>query len=538
MPELASHIVLRGRVISGRGTASKVKAFIAEVINFFGEPPARGSLNLALEKPVRFDPGQIESMGDKRSFFWACEIEGMRCLITRAKGHPLHIIEIVAPCKLRDKFQLRDGDWFELKVSRDIVIRDLPWSTRTIWNIFWRFRECWYVSKAYRTLIGPFWMIRRFATQSPQHHAKLWNRKKLRSDVSVCHINLARNPKLRGGERQTEILVEALVAEGVSRQRIVVLRNGPLAHRFHNYPDLEVCWVRNRLSAIFACRGASLLHAHEAHATQVAHAASLFGKQYVITRRLTKPVRSNFYNSAVYRNAQTVVALTEAVESSLQDRFPEISIVRIPDAWNPEYPDPGGVRKIKERFSGKFLVGHVAAMDSLEKGHATLLQAARTLQESSPDVQFVLLGSGRLEREFRQQAEGLNNVSFVGWVDDPITWIASFDLFAFPSMAESLGSTLLDVLRNGVPIVASRVGGIPEIITEECGILIPPGDAKALAEQLVRLHHSEELRKRLSEKGVEKVEQYSPELIAQRHLELYRKLGHCQDVCQSSKQGT
>ena len=528
-------VALRGRVISGRSTASKVKTFAAEVVKFFGELPARGTLNLALDKPVRFDPEQVECTGGKRAFFWACEIDGMRCLITRAKGHPLHIVEIVALCKLRDRFQLHDGDWMELKVSRDIVIDDLPWSTRTIWNIFWRFRESWYVSKAYRTLIGPFWMIRRLATQSPQHHAKLWGRKKLRNGILICHINLARNPKLRGGERQTEILIEALAAEGVSRQRIVVLRHGPLAHRFHNHPDLEVCWVRNRLSAVFACRGASLLHAHEAHATQVAHTASLFGKQYLITRRLTKPVRSNSYSSAVYQNAQTVVALTEAVESSLRDRFPEISIVRIPDAWNPEYPDPGKVREIRERFSGKFLVGHVAAMDSLEKGHATLLEAAQTLQENSPDIQFILLGSGRLEEELRRQAEGLNNVSFEGWADDPITWIASFDLFAFPSMAESLGSTLLDVLRNGVPIVASRVGGIPEIITEECGILIPPGDAQALAEQLVRLYRSEELRKRLSERGLEKAGQYSPELIAQRHLELYRKLGHCRDVYQISK---
>lgn len=526
MPEQVSDFVLlRGRVISGRGTASKIKTFTAEVIDFFGEPPVRGSLNLALDRPIRFDSKQIEFMGGKRAFFWTCEIDGMRCLITRAKGHPLHIIEIVAPCKLRDKFQLNDGDWFELKVSRDIVIEDLSWSTRAIWNIFWRFRECWYVSKAYRTLIGPFWLIRRRATQSPQYRTSLWNRKKLRNDISICHINLARNPKLRGGERQTEILIEALASEGVSRQRVVVLRHGSLAHRFHGRPDLEVCWVRNRLSAVFACRGASLLHAHEAHAAQVAYAASLFGKQYLITRRLTKPVRSNAYSSAVYRNAQTVVALTEAVENSLRDRFPEISIARIPDAWNPEYPDPGGVRTIRERFSDKFIVGHAAAMDGSEKGHSILLQAARTLQQDAPDIQFVLLGSGRLEEEFRQQAESLTNVHFAGWVEDPITWIAAFDLFAFPSLIEPLGSTLLDVMRAGVPIVASRVDGIPEIITEGCGILVPPGDAETLAEQLLRLYRSEELRRSLSEKGIERAKEYSPKLIAKEHIKVYQDYG-------------
>ena len=525
MPEQKPNsVTLRGRVISGRGTASKIKGFGAGVIDFFGEPPVRGSLNLVLDKPVRFDPEQIEFAKRKRAFFWAGEINGMRCLITRLKGHPLHIIEIIAPCKLRDRFQLHDGDWLELKVSTD-TIKNLSWGTKAIWNIFWRFRECWYVSKVYRMLIGPFWLIRRRATQSPQFRANLWNRKKLRSDISVCHINLARNPKLRGGERQTEILVEALAAEGLPRQRVVVLRNGPLSHRFRNSPDLEVCRVRSRFSAVFACRGAFLLHAHEAHAAQAAYAASLLGRQYLITRRLTKPVRSNSYSSAVYRKAQTVVALTEVVEKSLRDRFPEISIVRIPDAWNPEYPDPDGVRKIKEKFSDKFIVGHAAAMDGPEKGHSILLQAARALQQDAPDIQFVLLGSGRLEEKFHQQAEGLTNVSFAGWVEDPITWIAAFDLFAFPSLVEPLGSTLLDVLRAGVPIVASRVDGIPEVITEGCGVLVPPGDAGALAEQLLRLYRLEELRRRLSERGVERAKEYSPELIAKEHIRLYQDRG-------------
>lgn len=525
MPErISDSVTLRGRVISGRGTASRAKVRESPVSDFFGELQAPGSLNIALEKPVRFDPEKVAFPGGSRAYYWPAKINGSRCLITRAKGHPLHIVEILSPYRLREKFQLKNGDSVKIKASSNLIV-DLSRGNKTVWSIFWKFRGGWYASRTYRMLIGPFWLIRRLATQSPQHHVKLWNRKKLRSDISVCHINLARNPKLRGGERQTEILVEALAAEGVSRQRVVVLRHGPLAYRFHNHLDLEVCWVRSRLSAVFACRGASLLHAHEAHATQVAHAASLFGKQYVITRRLTKPVRSNFYSSAVYQNAQTVVALTEAVESSLRDRFTEISIVRIPDAWNPEYPDPDKVREIRERFSGKFIVGHAAAMDGPEKGHSVLLQAARILQQDAPELRFVLLGSGRLEEEFRRQAEDLANVYFVGWVEDPITWIAAFDLFAFPSLIEPLGSTLLDVMRAGVPVVASRVDGIPEIIIEGCGILVPPGDAGALAEQLLRLYRSEELRQHLSERGLERVKEFSPKLIAREHIKVYQNHG-------------
>ncbi len=459
-----------------------------------------------------------------RAFFWACEIDGMRCLIKRAKGYPLHIIEIVAPCKLRDRFRLHDRDWFELQVSRNLVV-DLSFDTRVVWSIFWRFRECWYESKTYRNLIGPFWLIRRRATQSPEYHAKLWDQGHVRDDITLCHINLARDPKLRGGERQTKILVDALAKQGISKQRVIVLRHGPLARRFRSGENLEIRQVGNRVAAIFACRGAALLHAHEAHAAQVAYVAGLFGKPYLITRRLTKPVRSNFCSSAVYRAARTVIALTKAVEGGLRERFPDISIVRIPDAWNPEYPDPKKVWDIKRMFPDKFIIGHVAAMDGPEKGHSVLLQAARLLQRDAQDIQFVLLGSGRLEGEFRQLSDGLSNVHFAGWVEDPITWISAFDLFAFPSLVEPLGSTLLDALRAGVPIVASRVDGIPEVVTDECGILVQPGDAKALAEQLLHLRGSERLRRDMSEKGLERAKEYSPELIAGEHIKVYSDHG-------------
>ncbi len=515
--------ILRGQVISGRGTASKNKVTQSPISKFLGELPAPGSLNVALEKPMRFDPEKVACPGHGHIYYWAAEINGTRCLITRRAGHPLHVVEVLSPHRLREKFQLKNGDSVEIRVSSDLII-DLPRGIKTVWSIFWKFRNGWYASRIYRMLIGPFWLVRRMATQTPRYQATLLKQRKLQTDISVCHINLARDPKLRGGERQTEILAKALTAEGVTRQRIIVLRDGPLACRFQNSPDLEVCWVRNRLSAVWACRGASLLHAHEAHAAQVAYAASLFGKPYLITRRLTKPVRSSAFSSAIYRNAKAVIALTKAVEGSLRERFPEISTVRIPDAWNPEYPNPERVKEIKEQFPGKFIAGYAAAMDSSEKGHSVLLQAAEVLQQSCPDVQFILLGSGRLESDFRQQAESLTNVWFAGWVEDVATWISAFDLFVFPSLAESLGSTLLDVLRMGVPVVASRVGGIPEVITEECGILVPPREPEALVKEIIRLFQSEELRKRLSHGGLEVAKAYSPRLIAKSHLDVYRNL--------------
>ena len=521
-PEPTPNLVpLRGCAMSGYGMGSWTKVTASPISEFFGQLQAQGTLNVALDKPVRFNLDKAVFTNNER-YYWAAEINGSRCLIKREKKDPLHLVEILSPHILRKKFHLKDGSSVEIKVPSD-SIQKLSWETKVIWSIFWQGRSNWHYRRTYRVLIGPLWLLRRRACQSVDYRPRLWSLKKLRADTSICHINLARNRNLRGGERQTELLVEALATEGIPRQGIIVLQRGPLANRLQNSANLEVCRVRNRLSALFACRGASLLHAHEAHAAQVAYAAArLFGARYLITRRLTKPVRSNPYSTAVYRNAQTVVALTEAIEESLRGHFP---ITRIPDAWNPEPADPDAIREIKEKFASKFLIGHVAAMDGPEKGHAVLLEAARILQQDSPGIQFLLLGSGSLEEKLQRQARDVSNVYFAGWVDNPVTWIRAFDLFAFPSLVEPLGSSLLDALHAGVPVVASRVDGIPEIVTDRCGVLVPPGDAKALAKQLGQLYQSRELRQSLSEKGMERAKQYSPELMARKYMEIYRDLG-------------
>ena len=345
-----------------------------------------------------------------------------------------------------------------------------------------------------------------------------------RQPVPICHINLFRDStKLRGGERQTEILVQ-LLADARIRQRVVILESGPLANRLEDGPGLEVRRVSGRVAAVFACQGAALLHAHEAHAAQVAYVASRTGGQYVITRRLIKAIRSNRFSSAVYRNARLLIALTEAVEGGLRGRFEDLDIVRIPDAWIPQDPDADKACAIREKFPGKFLVGHAAAMDAMEKGQQFLIESARTVREEAPEIQFVLLGSGRMEEEFRRQAQGLDNVYFAGWQDDPVTWLSAFDLFAFPSLREPLGSTLLDALRVGLPAVASDAGGIPEILTPECGVLVPPRDADAMAGQILRLFRDEELRRRLSEGARKRAAEFSPQRLLEEHLKIYREL--------------
>ena len=99
-----------------------------------------------------------------------------------------------------------------------------------------------------------------------------------------------------------------------------------------------------------------------------------------------------------------------------------------------------------------------------------------------------------------------------------------FGVFAFPSLREALGSVLLDAMRMGCPIVASQTGGIPEVITKDCGILFPPGDAEALGKMLVQLFQSPLLRQQLADACISCSKQYSPAMMAKRYMKVYQSL--------------
>ena len=343
--------------------------------------------------------------------------------------------------------------------------------------------------------------------------------------LPVCHINLARIAYLRGAERQTELLIREL-AKTLPQQRLVVLEHGVLAKRLDDVTNLEVCRVRSRLSALRACHGGFLSHAHEPHASQVAYMAqALWGNPYIITRRTDHPIGGSRFTRRVYCNARTVVVLSTAIEAQVRERFERVSITRIPSAWAPKEPRASVRKKIRERYATKFLVGHIASMDDERKGHRVLLEAASKLEDKAPDIHFLLLGAGYLEAKFREQADGLANVSFQGWQEDPFSWISAFDLFAFPSLYEGLGSILLDVLHAGVPVVASCAGGIPDVITSDSGILVEPNNADALAREILSLYYSSADRDRLSQGARARSSKFSPQAMTGHYMNLYQTLG-------------
>jgi glycosyltransferase involved in cell wall biosynthesis len=139
---------------------------------------------------------------------------------------------------------------------------------------------------------------------------------------------------------------------------------------------------------------------------------------------------------------------------------------------------------------GAKLVGVVARLDP-EKGHPTLLEAWPMVLRACPDAYLLIIGEGQRRSDLERQAAELriaHRVVFTGRRDDIPAVTAALDVAVLPSYREAQGLAILEAMALRRPVVASKVGGIPEVIDDGVsGLLVPPHDAPALAEAITRL---------------------------------------------------
>lgn len=343
------------------------------------------------------------------------------------------------------------------------------------------------------------------------------------SGAVLCHVNLARG--FRGGERQTELLIRELT-RFVSHQRLIVRAGAPLSRRLADLHGLKVVAVGGKAGAIAASRGAALVHAHETAGAQVGLVRHWLGSiPYLITRRVDSVPKTDPFTRAMYRNAGRTVALSRAIEQLLVRYDRSLATRRIPDAYSNLPFDADAAARIRARYPDKFIVGHIAEIDFAHKGQLCLLDAAAALRRSVPELHFVLVGTGRDEQRAKEFAADLPNVSFAGWVDNVGDYLAAFDLFVLPSEHEGLGSILLDAMHFGLPIVATEVGGIPDVVVDgKNGLLVPAGDATALHEAIAALHSDPARRVAMAAANKDAARAYHPSVMAARYVDIYREL--------------
>lgn len=345
-----------------------------------------------------------------------------------------------------------------------------------------------------------------------------------RNGIHIAHINLARG--FRGGERQTQLLVEGLASRGW-HQKLVVRKDESLAKRCANIDGVELQTVPgNVISAASALNDVGLVHVHEGRAIQAGYLnQKLRGIPYIVTRRVQKGPRHDPLTKAMYRRAASVVALSKAISASIVALDGRLTCDVVPDCSSRLETNVENVRLLRKQFGEGFVVGHIGELDDSHKGQLQILSIAKRLAGKIPDLTFVMVGSGKDGKMLEQEASDLPNVVFSGQVDNVGDYLAAFDAFLYPSRHEGFGSILLDALTFGLPIVASAVGGIPELIDDgKNGFLCELDNPDTLSEAVLNLYRNPDLRDRISRANVKKAAAYSQDQMTGRYVAIYERL--------------
>ena len=337
-----------------------------------------------------------------------------------------------------------------------------------------------------------------------------------------------------GGARQVLYLLQGLSSYPM-RHVLVVNRDNRLAELAAPHAhvvalpmagdhDLFLGW---HLSRILRQHRAALLHVHSRRGADWhgLWAARLAGCPALLHRRVDdRPAPATAW---LLRRYDRLIAISAAVEHALLEAgAPPSRLHRIPSAYAP-LAAPGPAPTSLLHPGGPHLA--MVAQFIPRKGHALLLRALPGILEAFPALQLYLFGSGTLEGAMQALARELqvgDHVHFCGFREDLPALLPMMDLLVHPAEREGLGIAVLEAQALGVPVVASRSGGLVEAVADgHTGVLVPHGDVPALAAAVKALLGDEPRRMQMSQAGRHLIrERFSVAAMAEATAAVYAEL--------------
>lgn len=348
-------------------------------------------------------------------------------------------------------------------------------------------------------------------------------------DLRVLMVSTERG--WRGGERMLASLVSALPG-GVDAVTACP-PSSPLAQRLgaagkavealDARGPLDLAALR-RLRRLAVSGRFDLVHAHTSHA----HALTLpalfrTGIPLVVTRHVAFPVKR--LSRWKYRAVRRFAAVSSAVRGVLVRGGVRPSRVDVIPNGIEALPLPADREAHRSALGiapGEITVvsaGHFSA----EKNHRLLLEAWTSVAPRHPSARLRLAGEGPLEGDLRDRASDLPRVTFEGYRDDLDALLRGADLYVSPSDSEGLGLSVMEAMAVGLPVVATRAGGVVDLVTDgDTGLLTPVGDAVALASALDALLGDSDRRAVLGRAGRARAERdFSLDRMAVAYRDFY-----------------
>ncbi|MGH2653244.1 MAG: glycosyltransferase [Actinomycetota bacterium] len=318
-------------------------------------------------------------------------------------------------------------------------------------------------------------------------------------------------------------LVEQFEADGIP------------VHCLHGGREWDLRWV-SRLRRLVRERGYDVVHVHSPYVAGFARLALKAlprgaRPRIVYTEHLPwwgyrRPTR--VLNRLTYRLNDATVAVSRTVRASVHPRLREHVEVVIhgvsPERIREHRSRRSEVRRELGVSPDELLVGTVAHLTE-QKGYPVLLEAARRVLDQGVPVRFMAVGRGPEEAEIRGLHERLalgEWFRLMGFRPDAVRLMSAFDVFVLASWYEGLPVTVMEALTLGVPVVATGVGGTPEMITPGVeGLLVPPGRPDELAAAIVSLAGAPDLRRTMSEAAVRRASAFDIEAATRRVEAIY-----------------
>jgi glycosyltransferase involved in cell wall biosynthesis len=359
--------------------------------------------------------------------------------------------------------------------------------------------------------------------------------------LRIAHIDTGLS--LRGGQRQLLMLAQGLRERG--HEQVIVCQEGSGLEQRAQREDLRIFSLPahdpGHAFGILLWRQQlktwppQILHAHDGRGQTLAWLASLgLPVRRVATRRVTFfPSDRWTYRLKYGQTCHAVIAVSENIrELSVQASVPRDRITVIPDGIQIPVELPGAAERLRLRKSwpcenDDFVVGMLGA-STAEKGQDVALAAMDLLLQKLPQARLALAGGETAisgGKPIPGGYPGRAGILRLGHIEDLASFFPGLDLFIMPSRAEGLGSSALWAMAYGLPVIATRVGGLPEIVVEnETGWLVPPGSPQALADAILLASRDRGKLSAFGGNGRKRAGEFSAAIMVSRTEALYHRL--------------
>ena len=360
--------------------------------------------------------------------------------------------------------------------------------------------------------------------------------------MKVAHLDTGRT--WRGGQAQALLLMRELEVRG--HEQLLLAPPGPLlekaratgfdARRWDSHGELDPWATWNARRALASVRP-DVAHAHSAHAHALGVPAARWAgvPAVVVSRRVDFLVRTNPFSRWKYAmNVDRYLCISEGVRQAMLTSGVRDERLRIvPSGVDLEATRAAGaapapeIRELAGLPADAEVVGTVASL-APHKNHALLLDAASAVVRARPRAHFVWLGEGECRPALERQRSKLgleSRVHLLGFRSDAVALLRQFDLFVLSSYLEGLCTSLLDAQALGVPIVATAVGGVPEVVRDgDTGRLVHGLEPGPLAAAVVEALERADLRETWTRHALTGVEAFGISHTAERTLAAYREV--------------